>query len=200
MKPRIDLRRDIQNIFRQQESGPDHGPYRRTSQDIWPDLAQHPRLVLGIRITIFENIYLSRTSGQPKPGRVWMYLIHHAGGKEQQTHMFFVTELHPQAQVEAKLKALAEHLMTHPLGGGPMGLDQLVEYQTRLREYLGVDCQHSYADLLEGIYPIDPTPAHLARLVEDELPAELDALVEGEGTRKSSPLGSWGLWMLSANG
>lgn len=196
MKPRLDPRTHVQRIFQQGESGP---PPFRPVAEVWPDLAQQPRLVLGIRATVVEVHTLRRSFGQPKPSREWLRLIHQAGGSQRQPHLFWVTQLRPRAQTQTGLKKLAQYYAAHPLGGGPMRLEQLLHYQTQLQEYLGVECNRSYADLVEGIYPIDLTPEHLLHLAEDELPTNLDELLERGETYRSANLERWGLWGLTSS-
>ncbi|MBF6594460.1 MAG: hypothetical protein IVW51_08435 [Thermaceae bacterium] len=110
MKPRLDPRTHVQHTFQQGESSP---PPFRPVAEVWPDLAQQPRLVLGIRATVVEVHTLHQSFGQPKPIREPLRLIHQAGGSQGQPHLFWVTELRPRAQTQTGLKKLAQYCAAH---------------------------------------------------------------------------------------
>lgn len=80
-------------------------------------------------------------------------------------------------------------------------MDDLVAYRAALRELLGVDCNVSYGDLREAVYPVDVTPKHLRHLTGDGLPADLDELLVfgNPGAQVMGMLNRWRLWIVTQN-
>ena len=148
--------------------------------DAFPDLAEKPRLLLGFRLGAEDAVNPGDSSplAYPvKPERTWLKLDHQTAGVACRQVYLYVTELEPKADVMPMLKELAERYYD-ALGWSPPTLDEANQYRGFLREKLNVDCNATYVDLEEALYPVDPTLEHLRHLSTDELPDDLGDLFD----------------------
>jgi hypothetical protein len=145
--------------------------------------------------------------------RVWHDLEWAGGGVDFSRRLYITcTVLTPRPDIRDELRRLDDKWLDSSAGSSTLlggRLDQLEEYRDDLRA-MSLDCNYTYLDFAEAIYPIDLEPGVLARLCVDELPAELDDLVEavgfaGEGRWLEDPWAShmfadhWQLFLLGAN-
>ena len=66
---------------------------------------------------------------------------------------------------------------------------------------LGLTCDVSYSEMMEGVYPFDTTPETLRKLTDFSLPDELDDLLifESDLARMFGVLGRWQAYILGEN-
>ena len=156
--------------------------------DAFPDPADKPRLLLGYRLT-WQDAQAPRESSPlsypVKPERTWLKLDHQTAEVGCHHVYLYVTELEPKPHVLPILKELAEHYHG-ALGWEPPSLDEANAYRAVLQAKLEVDCNRSYVELEEALYPIDPSKEHLARLSSD-LPDEPGDLSDWDNA-PSAPL------------
>ena len=70
-----------------------------------------------------------------------------------------------------------------------------------LNDKLGVDCNWSYEDLAEAIYPIDCTVDNLRKICVDEIPDNLESLIEFDNDMSSvfGIVNRWKLYIIGEN-
>lgn len=61
--------------------------------------------------------------------------------------------------------------------GASSTLDALLQYRQDLVNYLGVDCNYSFRNLISGLYPVDCNSATLAKLMETPIAVTPQALM-----------------------
>lgn len=142
------------------------------SLDLFPDLERRPRLLLGV-----DPDVLTRGT-QLREGRSWHYLQHQTSGLSCTQVYLVATELTPRPEREAGLLELADRYADSNFGLWGTTIDNLVGYRETLRALVGVECAVRHRDFQEAVYPVDVTPEHLRHLSADDLPADLEELLE----------------------
>jgi hypothetical protein len=179
------------------------GDDERRSIDAWYNrdlLGSEPVLALAIEVLpVTLNAGLKRYNF--RPGREFRLIEHQTAGHACHHHLLWITELAPRDEVRIALKDIAGHYLDSDMGCWGVRLDQILEYRARISAVLNADCNDSYLDLEEGIYPIDCTAENLNRLCSDELPKDLDELIEfkDEFDRVCGSVGRWKLLLLGEN-
>lgn len=115
---------------------------------------------------------------RPTDARSWYAIRHQCAGHACRQRDLFGTPLTPRGAIAMGLAQLANRWEWSDCGMWGLALDEVERYRAELRA-LGLDCNQSFAELLEGYYPID-LPERLSELVEDELPEDLDELIAWE--------------------
>lgn len=91
---------------------------------------------------------------------------------------------------------------------GDTTLVEILEYRADLKRLLWdeADCNHSFRDFEEGLYPIDLNPTILKKLSKQRLPNDLDKLIDWERmegnihiNKVAGILNRWHLWILGNN-
>lgn len=128
-----------------------------------------PQLVLATR-----QIELKMTQS-----RKWLRMSHKTPGYKSNEHYFLATSLAVKdEEVLSGMRQLTDNwldsLVMEP------ALEQAIKYSQDLKTYLGesVGCNYSYRHLQEGIYPLDCENYNLRTLTDEELPNDLDDLVD----------------------
>jgi hypothetical protein len=157
-----------------------------------------PRLVLGIQA--FEDNGQFREY-RFKPVRRFLPIAHQTAGHACYQHYLYGTILTPREHVAAAMQAINGHWLETDCGCFAVSLDEVLEYRSQLQSLLQADCNLSYRDFEEGIYPIDYTPQTLSSLQTDEFPADLDELIDWESDldRAVGCIGRWQLFILGEN-
>jgi len=137
-----------------------------------------------------------------KPGREFINLQHQTSGHACHQVYLQATVLTPREPV--KIQMLSDAWLESDAGCFGVPLDEVLKYREQLKALfgLGVDCNQSYQDFEEGIYPIDCSPEALKALCEDDLPEELDDLIEfgdNKFARFCGFVGRWSLFVLGEN-
>ena len=162
--------------------------------------AQSPEQ-LGLQI---PSLFLVM-KGQRKtvPGREWFHIRQQCAGIACLQHEFYGTPVTPRGKIALGLARISEHFYDTSMGTFGITMDDALEYRAMLNQ-LGLDCNHEFSKLAEGYYPID-LPSNLGEILEDEeLPDDLDQLIdweaEGGGVYQlMGIIGRWSLVWLSQN-
>jgi len=156
-----------------------------------------PVLVLGIRMSrLNEELWKFKDADK------WIKIAHQAGGHLCSQHYMVGKPL-----TMTKDAIIAAHKINNYWLGSDCGvfgtsLNELEEYRAQLKKLLDVDCNMSYPLFEEAIYPIDYSKENLGKLCEDDLPEDLDDLIEFKNERFKifGSVGRWDLMILGDNG
>lgn len=135
------------------------------------------------------------------PGRDWVRLQHQTSGHAcGQVHMW-CTFLTPRPENIAAISEIEREWYDTDLGAWEVTLDALFKYRKMLNEKLSVDCNWSHSDLAEAIYPIDCTVENLRKLCLDEIPDNLESLIEFDNdmSRVFGIVNRWKLYIIGEN-
>jgi hypothetical protein len=131
-----------------------------------------------------------------KKSRKWLKIAHQTAGHSCHQHYFMGSLLKPKANVKKSMEVISKHWLDSDISS-PATLDKVLEYRKQIIELLGVDCNNSYSDFEEAIYPIDCTPENLEKLASDKLPKNLDTLITWK--KRDIPFAFWNLYILGEN-
>lgn len=151
--------------------------------DFLPD-EKLPALVLA---TIYEYPFTDQ--------RKWMKIVHQVGGGSCIQHYMIATILNPKPEIRDAMQQISDWGLSSCLNDF---LETKVEYRNELKRLLNVDCNHSYAALDEGIYPIDCSVENLRTLCTDELPDDLDEFIDWSKQEKGIRIdhAAWRVYIL----
>lgn len=154
-----------------------------------------PRLVLAV---------LDRTWTKDfsfAPGREWVRLQHQTSGHACGQVYMWCNFLTPRPENIAAIYEIERSWYDTDLGAWNVSLDELLKYRKMLNEKLGVDCNWSHSDLAEAIYPIDCTVENLRKLCLDEIPDDLESLIEFDSdmSRVFGIANRWKLYIIGEN-
>lgn len=133
------------------------------------------------------------------PGLNWQHINHQTAGTACHHWKLHAVRLVPKDDtVRAWMRRIADHWFAN--GWLRVSLDELVAYRKQLRE-MGCDCNLSYPDFEEAIYPIDCTKEALTKLCSESLPDDLDTLVIWKNPidKMCGMIGRWKLFILGPN-
>jgi len=129
-------------------------------------------------------------------GRQWYSLSHQSAGIACQHVEFYGTPVQPNGKTALGLAQISEEFYGSNIAGFGLHLSEAQEYQARLQS-LGLDCDRTFAQLKEGYYPID-LPQDLNSFIEDQLPEELDDLLDWKGQSELAKMvGILNRWQLA---
>jgi hypothetical protein len=124
-----------------------------------------PLLILATR----ENYKFTDT-------RTWMLIAHQTAGNGCHQNYLMGTVLKPRTSVLPTLQEIVGGWYGSNYGFTERPLSGVLRYRAQLRK-IDVDCERSYPDFEEGMYPIDCTRDNLQRMTTERLPVNLDKLV-----------------------
>lgn len=153
-----------------------------------------PLLVLGQRHD--SKYYNNFVYKNPEK---WVKIAHQTCGHAcHQVHLTGMI-LTPTNSMKQLMKRLNDHWLDSNVGVFGVSLNSLNEYHNMLATE-GLDCQHCHTEFEEAIYPID-LPENLNQVCTDELPKELDDLVDFESNMHKflGCVGRWRLYVLGEN-
>lgn len=130
-----------------------------------------PQLVLATR-----DINMNFSSA-----REWLAIEHQTAGHACHHHQIIATLLEPRdEQIVKNMEELCNKWLGSNAGIFGVTLNELFEYRTDLTRLFGkqVDCNTSHENFEEAIYPIDCSSEALRVLAEDDLPYDLDELID----------------------
>ncbi len=154
-----------------------------------------PRLVLAIKDHGYEPRFTF------KAGREWHRILHQTAGLGCHHVRMWCTFLSPKPSIIPILSEINKTWLDSNAGVLDVRLDDVLKYRTLINEKLGADCNVSYPDFEEAIYPIDCTVETIRALCEDDLPDDLNDLLHFDNNF-SSMLGfakRWNLYILGEN-
>lgn len=102
-----------------------------STAEVYPDLRERPRRLLGVLPELLSP------DVQPRESRTWRHLQHQAGGRSCAQVSLVATEPTPRPEREAGLLRLSLRFSESNLGGWGMTVDDLVTYRAARRELLG---------------------------------------------------------------
>jgi hypothetical protein len=157
-----------------------------------------PRLVLAIKAYEYREEFRDYSF---KPVRKFLPIAHQTAGHGCHQHYLKGTVLIPRDDVAAAMQVLNDHWLDTDCGCLGVSLDEVLEYRQQLQSLLHVDCNLTYRDFEEGIYPMDYTLQTLSSLQIDEFPQDLDELIEWQDTfnRTTGFIGRWQILILGEN-
>lgn len=154
-----------------------------------------PRLVLAIKDLGYEQRFTFNER------REWHRIVHQTGGLGCNHVRMWCTFLTPKPNIVPILSEINDAWLDSCVGAFTVQLDDVLKYRALINEKLGVDCNGSYEDFEEAIYPIDCSIQTIRALCEDELPDRLDDLLQFDNSF-STMLGianRWKLFILGEN-
>ena len=136
-----------------------------------------------------------------KDGRKFFKLVHQCSGLACNHLYIYATMLEPTDVSVKIMKRLDRMYLDSNLGvlGNP-SIDELVEYRDFLKDF-GLDCNYSYSDFMEAVYPIDLSAESLKIVCKDQLPEDLDDLIDFKDNwhKFCGIIGRWNLFILGNN-
>lgn len=157
-----------------------------------------PQLVLAVpqRRARFGQPDAVRFAG----GRHWLAVDHQCAGLACEHVTMIATVLPIRPEAAEGLFRLERRWYDSQVGAFGLALDTVEAYRDDLAR-LGLDCNSTFADLREALYPIDPTPEHLALVTTAGLPEDLDDLLEFQSpwARIAGMLSRWRCYLLGVN-
>ncbi len=151
-----------------------------------------PVLLLGI----VEKEYNFRKYNFNKK-RKWRKIAHQTAGVSCHQHYIVGTILTPRKNIKRKLLAICDMWLDTNCSKHP-SLDEILTYRAQLKNLLGVDCNYTYMDFEEAIYPIDCSRETIRKLAIDNLPVNLDNLINWN-KNELSKYAHWRLYILGEN-
>lgn len=155
-----------------------------------------PLLVLGIKMDP-NNIEHYKF----KPGKNFINIAHQTGGLSCHQHYMVGIVLKPKWHILVNMQSLVNKWLDTNVGVFGAQLNDVVEYREDLKRFFQMDCNESYTDFQEAIYPIDCTHDNLRQLTDDTLPDHLDDLIQFEDAFQSfvGSVNRWNLYILGPN-
>jgi hypothetical protein len=147
----------------------------------------YPKDIGNSRKTLQVVPVLAYTSTVPlnlNPEREWLGLQHQCGGHSNIQLRMIATVLKPTEAIFPKLNQIARDFFYAETGHfdrEQLLASTLAAYINALSG-LGLDCESSWRQLIESVYPIDPTPENLLKLTGDW--TEVAALMAKELTQR----------------
>jgi hypothetical protein len=130
--------------------------------------------------------------------RKWLRIAHQTAGHACHQHYMTATILDVQPQMWEFVKQLNTTWLGTDCGVFGVTMNELEGYRALLRSY-GLDCNLSYQDFEEAIYPIDCN--FIGGISDDILPADLDDLIEwrSDTDKVIGMIHRWKLYILGEN-
>lgn len=100
--------------------------------------------------------------------RKFIKIAHQTAGILCHQRYIVGTVLKPKPKVLEAMKFISDFWLEKESIFG-FGLNEIFEYRKQLNAKLGVDCDNSFRDFEEGIYPIDVTKASLKKLTTEKI-------------------------------
>lgn len=184
----------------------DHG-FTYPRADWVVDEGTPPLLILGCSVALDSScpeVYEAPLRWKMKPGRTWERIAHQYAGVSCSHSYYWATVLTPRPEVAKALAEIDAHWRGTDTGVWGVTLAEIAEYNEQLRRLIpGATCERVYRDFAEALYPIDcQGGADVCRLATDDVPDDLNDLVEWEAEgiqRFLGSVGRWGIWALGAN-
>jgi hypothetical protein len=111
-----------------------------------------------------------------KPGREWLALVHQTGGYQCEQTRIIATGLEPRRPMLRELESIARENFFAESGRfdrADLLASRIVSYVSALKA-IDLDCECTWRNLTEGLYPVDATPENLRQVTEN--PPDLDSI------------------------
>jgi len=157
-----------------------------------------PKLILGIKI---NPKYSYQEEYKFKSDKDWIRIGHQSAGHACHQQYFIATILAPKSELTNKIKDICDEYIDSDIGCLGVNIHELNSYVDLLKSNLDVDCNWSYTNFEEAIYPIDYSKENLDKLTNDIFPDNLDDLIEWKEVRQQSIgcIHRWGIYILGKN-
>lgn len=163
--------------------------------------SSEPSIVYGCRVNRYcldaPDDYGTPLSWTFKPGRVWKNIVHQYGGVACLQFYVIGTVLEPHKEVSKKIKELDEKWSN--TDGNVTSFDNVISYRMDIIDLFGVDCNNSYRDFNEALYPIDMDPSRPGDTINRFSKAHDLHCWPHELLEKGTDSNGWGLWILGRN-
>lgn len=132
-------------------------------------------------------------------GRTWLHIAHQTGGNACHQRYMVGTILKPREKVGNGIIKLDKQFYKSNTGFIiEPSLEEINRYSSWLNNLLKVDCNTSFRELEEAIYPVDCTSENVKQLTSERLPQDLDDLIRLK--KEERPLiNRWHLYILGRN-
>ena len=143
-----------------------------------------------------------------KKGREWKAIAHQTAGHCCNQHYMYGTILKPKPETLNAMRKIEKSWLGSDFGwrdgDNCFSLDGILKYRKQLKKLLDVDCNISYEDFEEGIYPIDCSPKVIRKLCKDKIPNDLNNFIRWKNTlgskiEKIFMEDRWHLYILGEN-
>lgn len=133
--------------------------------------------------------------------RDFVKIAHQTAGIGCHQHYMVGTILKPKWHILANMQTLTAKWLDSCAGVMGVHLNDVVAYREDLKRFFQMDCNLSYRDFEEAIYPIDCTTENLKVLTDEQLPENLDDLIvfSDDMQRFIGSIGRWSLYILGPN-
>ncbi len=129
-----------------------------------------------------------------KPTHNWVKIAHQTAGNG--CHQVYMNAIVLKCRDFDKINTLAKHYDNTCMNMLGLSLNEIVAYRKYINDTLNVDCNESYHYLEEGIYPIDATTENIKKLCKDNLPKDLDNLIDWRDDKVGKYAGCINRWYL----
>lgn len=167
------------------------------------DCTELPKIILGIKC---HDWYFDKDTKKEEfdfiEGREWKKIAHQTAGVGCHQHYILGIILKPKSvDILKAMNSLSKKWDSSNTGCFGVSLNELNEYRDDLKRHFDLDCNNSYSDFEEGIYPIDCSKEALEKMTDEQLPESLDDLIvwEKEINKFFGCIGRWNLWILGKN-
>jgi len=128
-------------------------------------------------------------------------IAHQTAGHGCHQHYMFGKILRPKKKTKVAMEGIQNYWLNTDCGAFGVNLDEIITYKNQLNKLLGVNCNNSYYDFEEGIYPIDCSVKNLKKLCTDKFPENLDELInfESNSMRLCGAINRWKIYILGEN-
>ena len=154
-----------------------------------------PRLILAIKVREAPGNF------ELDDRREWHRILHQTSGHACGTLDVICTFLEPHPNVSVVMNEIDRTWYDTDLGAWSTPLNDVIKYRQILNEKLGVDCNRSYDELEEAVYPIDCSPENLKKLCVDDLPEDLESLLKFDRDldRMMGMINRWKIYIIGEN-
>jgi len=133
-----------------------------------------------------------------------MTSVYHQCGGISCNHMTMLAlPLTPRPRMLAAMQLIEKHWFDSCMGVFRTTLDEIMIYRSQLKTLVhpDADCNDTYSDLQEAVYPIDVDMRVIRELCEDDLPDNLDDLIQFDSDlqRALGMVGRWKCYILTEN-
>jgi hypothetical protein len=154
-----------------------------------------PHEELPVMVLAVKSNYYFKDKGK------FQAIAHQTAGHACHQHYMLGRILQPRLKTLKAMNKINKYWFYSDCGAGTPSLDEVNEYRRQLKELLDVDCNYSYPDFEEGIYPIDFSIQTIRKLCSDKLPDRLESQIHFK-SKTEKILGSiinWNLCILGDN-
>ena len=133
--------------------------------------------------------------------RIFISIQHQTAGHACHQHYMSGTILTPKPSVQTAINTICDSWLDSDVGCFGVTFNNLTKYRQQLVDLLEVDCQWSYPQFEEAIYPVDCCKEYLDKLCEDKLPDELDDLIvwKSDWDKVCGSINRWNLYLMGEN-